>query len=59
MTKREWLVERASAAHRSGNPVRETNLLMAVYRETMKENDIIRKEIINSVVNISCKGGLS
>jgi hypothetical protein len=48
MNKREWILDRADVARRSGNPVRAANLLMKVYQENMQESNLIRHQIINS-----------
>jgi len=55
MTKREWIIEKADVAHRRGLLVTESNLLMKVYQEIKSETDEIRKQFINSEINIKCK----
>jgi len=55
MTKREWIIEKADVAHRRELLVTESNLLMKVYQEIKSETDEIRKQFINSEINIKCK----
>jgi len=55
MTEREWIIEKADVAHRRGLLVTESNLLMKVYQEIKSETDEIRKQFINSEINIKCK----
>ena len=55
MTEREWIIEKADVAHRRVLLVTESNLLMKVYQEIKSETDEIRKQFINSEINIKCK----
>ena len=55
MTKREWIIEKADVANRRGLLVTESNLMMKVYQEIKSETDEIRKQFINSEINIKCK----
>jgi len=56
MNMTEWILEEANTAHLSGCLVTESNLLMDAYQEIKAENDLIRKQFINSTSNIKCKG---
>jgi len=51
-----FILNEAAAAHRRGLLVTESNILMKVYQEIKKENDLIKCQIINSPANIKCRG---